>query len=455
MSLSRFESMLKTNDVYFFDAADFEDIIQHYLNIGKHALAKKALQLGLAQHPYSIPLKLLKVEVLIFEHHLESATALINEIELVDPYNDELFFQKAIILSKHKKHHDAIVVLNELLNHVDDPLDVWALLGMEYLYLDDFENARLNFTKCINVDFEDYAALDNIIYCYEMQGSFKQSIKFLKGYINRNPYSEVAWHQLGKQYFELQDYQSAIEAFDYAILIDDAFVGGYLEKAKSLEHLGHFEAAIENYMVSLELDDPTAFAYLRIGECYQKLKITGVAIDFYEKALYEDPLLDKAWFLLGNLFYESEHFEKAIYALEKAIQIDDTNPNYWKKYAEIHRCLNHLDVSLKAYQQCITMGTVDIEVDLGLIDVFIDLGQFNNALAYLLKSKDRYIESTDMECRLFGVFMHLNNEQKAYMHLRIALKGDLDALSKIQNIFPDIAQKKQFQNFVFEILNEE
>ena len=30
MSLSKFESMLKTNSVYFFDSIEFEEIIQHY-----------------------------------------------------------------------------------------------------------------------------------------------------------------------------------------------------------------------------------------------------------------------------------------------------------------------------------------------------------------------------------------------------------------------------------------
>ena len=39
-SISKFESMLKTDDVYFFDAEDFEEIIHHYLNNGKISLGK-------------------------------------------------------------------------------------------------------------------------------------------------------------------------------------------------------------------------------------------------------------------------------------------------------------------------------------------------------------------------------------------------------------------------------
>ena len=56
--LSKFESMLKTNNVFFFDSTEFEEIIQHYLENGKIALAKKATRMGLEQHPGNTNLKL-------------------------------------------------------------------------------------------------------------------------------------------------------------------------------------------------------------------------------------------------------------------------------------------------------------------------------------------------------------------------------------------------------------
>ena len=43
LSLSKFESMLKTNSVYFFDSIEFEEIIHYYIDSGKTSLAKKAV----------------------------------------------------------------------------------------------------------------------------------------------------------------------------------------------------------------------------------------------------------------------------------------------------------------------------------------------------------------------------------------------------------------------------
>ena len=91
LSLSKFESMLKTNKVFFFDSEEFEEIILHYLDMGKATLAKKALKLGLEQHPKSTGLKLVQVEMLIYDDKLDLAEKLLNELYAIEPTNEEIF----------------------------------------------------------------------------------------------------------------------------------------------------------------------------------------------------------------------------------------------------------------------------------------------------------------------------------------------------------------------------
>ena len=81
LPLTKFESMLKTNHVLFFDSEEFENIIHHYLNQGKIALAKRAIKFGLDQHPTSINLRLFKVEVYVFEDKLKEAKFLAQLLE--------------------------------------------------------------------------------------------------------------------------------------------------------------------------------------------------------------------------------------------------------------------------------------------------------------------------------------------------------------------------------------
>ena len=55
---------------------EFEDIVVHYLGFGENQLAKKALNMGLEQHPSSIVLMLLQSEILILD---EATSALDND----------------------------------------------------------------------------------------------------------------------------------------------------------------------------------------------------------------------------------------------------------------------------------------------------------------------------------------------------------------------------------------
>ena len=448
MSISKFESMLKTNEVYFFDAVEFETIIEHYLSIAKHSLAKKAVQLGLEQHPSSIQLKLMKVELLVFEDELKEAVEMLKKIEAIEPHNDEVFIQKALILSKKKLHVEAISVLRDSLQYIEDPFDIWSMLGMEYLYLDDFENARINFEKCVAVDYEDYSSLYNIVYCFDMQENHEDAIQFLNNYIDKNPYCEIAWHQLGKQYSELGRYKEALTSFEYSVLIDESFIGGYLEKARTLEELNNYEEAIKNYLITLELDDPTAYAYIRIGECYEKLENAHTAMHFYKKAVHEDPLLDKAWMLLTNVCYNDKDFNKAQYYINKAIEIDESNALYWKRCGDINLKLNFYEEAVKAFYTCIELGDQEIEIYVALADILLFLGDFNDALKVLIKAKKIYREFAEIEYRLCGLFMILDKEEYSLTHLKNALAIDYEYYLVIKELYPTVFDSKRVQEII-------
>lgn len=448
MPLLKFESMLKTNAVYFFDLLEFEEIIIHYLDTGKHALAKKAVKLGLQQHPASVDLKLLEVEVYILEDEIDKALLLLNIIECLEPNNDEVFIQKATISSKKGNHKEAILLLKKALTFTDDKVDIWSLLGMEYLYLDDFKNARLTFIKCVHVDYEDYSALYNVLYCFDMEKKHKAAIVYLNAYINTNPYCEVAWHQLGRQFFILKMYEEALAAFDYAVLIDESFIGGYLEKAKTLEELARYKEAIDNYQITLELDDATAFVYIRMGECHEKLENFDAAISFYKKAVHEDPLLDKGWGLLTNVYYQHKNYQKAGYYISKALKIEEDNSLYWRRYSEINLKLNFYEEAVIGFKKCLYLNDDALEIYIGLADVFSFLGEFNDAVDTLLKAQNIYKDAVAVAYRLAGLFFILNKEKRGSSYLIAALKINFEGAILLKELYPTVFENKKVQKLL-------
>lgn len=448
LALRKFESMLQSNKVYFFDSEEFEEIVYHYMDIGKLNLANKAIDLSLSQHPSSIPLKLIKVELLVFDNKLNLARKLLNTLENLDPTIDEIYIQKASILSKSNNHKEAITQLHKALELTDDLTDVHALLGMEYLFTENFTLAIEHFNICLEIDVEDYPALYNIIYCFDMLDKHSEAIIYLNTYIDENPYSEIAWHQLGRQFLNVNKYFDAIRAFNYAILIDELFIGAYLEKGKALEKENKFEEAISNYMITLELDDPTAFTYLQIAGCYKNIKNNKLAINFYLKAVEEDPLLESAWLSLTDLLLDIENPQKALHYIKKALDIDSENCDYLNRYAEICIQLNLYEESALAFKESILKGDKRLAVYLALADILHFIGDFNDVRDVLLDALMIYPDSVEIYYRLGGVYFLLRDNNRALLFLEKGLKVNLSYKETAKDIFPNMFLRPEVINLI-------
>ncbi len=444
LSLTRFESMLKTNDILFFDSSEFENIIHHYLEKGKIALAKRAIKLGLEQHPTSINLRLFKIEILVIENKFSEANDVLEMLHNLEPTNEEVFIQKANVLSKQDLHEEAIdtlLIAISMSNTPNDDADLYALVGMEYLFLDKFDNAIIYFKKCLETDTSDYSALHNIVYCYDFLNKNTEAIEYLNIFLDSNPYCEVAWHQLGRQYFTLKEYAKANAAFDFAIISDDTFVGAYIEKGKVLEKLKEYEDAIENYKITLALDDPTSFALLRIGHCYDKLSHEELAIQFFKKTVDEDPLLDKGWIAIVKFYMKRLNFQKALYYVNKAVNIDGDNVLYWKLYATINKRLNFLEEAERGYKRTLDLGNYELDTWLNRADILIALGEHDAAIFNLIQAVEFYSENAEIEYRLGGLYFSLHKIEEGRFHLKNAVQLNNDYSFIITELFPNLEEK--------------
>ncbi|WP_276390174.1 tetratricopeptide repeat protein [Eudoraea chungangensis] len=447
----KFESMLKTDDVYFFDSEDFQDIIHYYLNNGKISLAKKAISIGLRQHPDVLDLKLLDIEVLVFENQLDVAEKLLDDLQIMDSTNEEIYIQRANIYSKKDNHEAAVDMLQKALNLTEDNLDIYSLLGMEYLFMDNFEKAKQNFIRCVSFDERDYSSLYNVVYCFEFLEDHEGAISFLNDFLERNPYSQVAWHQLGKQYVFLEMLPEALAAFDFAIIADDSFIGAYFEKGKVLEKMGKHNEAIDNYETTIKIEDPTSHAYLRIGKCHEKLQNDDLAKFYFYQTVHEDPLLDKGWLAITDFYYRKEKFDKALFYINKAINIDGENALYWKKCAKIHTSLKNFDEADFSFKQAVDLGNYELDTWIQWAGVVTQNEDIPSAIQILSQGLEFYPEEAIIEYTLAGLYLMLSDSEQARNSLTNALRINIEQLSCFEQAYPEFYQSIWTQNIIADI----
>lgn len=448
LSLTRFEKMLKTNRILFFDSNEFENIISYYLENGKINFAKKAIKLGLEQHPDSSNLALFEIEILIFENKLDNAEKLLEGLILSEPSNEEIYIQKANIYSKKKLHKKAILCLKKILDFNTDNPEVYSLIGVEYLFLEDFENAKDNFINCLNYDDSDYSALYNIVYCFEILEQNDKAIDYLNTYLDSNPYCEVAWHQLGKQYLIFKNYVKAISAFDFAIISDEYFVGAYIEKGRALEKINKYNEAIENYKLIIALKDESSYPLLRMGICYDKIGNYKKAIQNFNDCVKIDPQLNKAWYLLAEIYYKNQKYNSAILNINKAIDINSENENYWKLYAKINIGLKLYEEADIGFQKIIELGEADESILIAKTDVLIKLGEYNNAIDILEKCYELLDDKSIILYRFSGIYFLQNKIEDGIVHLKKALSINKENKYIFKELFGTISKYKYLENLL-------
>ena len=436
-SLTKFEQMLKTNQVLFFDALEFENIIHHYIDFAQFNLAKKAIKMGMEQHPQNVELMLLKSEMLLVDGAYKQAEEMLADIERISPVHEEIFLQRANIFSKKKNHPKAIELLKKALDVTEDPTEIWNLLGMEYLFQEDYIKAKKYFYKCVKENTLDYQSLYNLLYCYEQLGENIEAINTLNNLLEINPYSEVAWHQLGKIYIKINKPEEALSAFEFAIISDDCFTSAYIEKGKLLEKMGRINEAIDNYEFSLNFNDPNAFVNHRIGLCHLKLGNDKLAIRYLEESIKLEPNHENSWMALIDFLIDSKDLLKAQHYVKKALQSNSDNTDFWKKSALIHFQLNFYEETAVGCETAINLGNHDILNWTLWMDSLMLVNDWQKALEIGQQALQYHQKNSSVLYRLAGCKFRLGNKNEALL-IFDQIKNEIKIPKKINHLFPEL-----------------
>tara|TARA_B100001057_G_scaffold221322_1_gene221749 strand:- start:1464 stop:2822 length:1359 start_codon:yes stop_codon:yes gene_type:complete len=437
-SIKKFEEMLKTNFTYFFDAQEIEYIAQHYIDFGKINLAKKVIKIGNKQHPVNINILLLKSEILILEDKLEAANEILAFINEMEPNNLDAYIQKATVFSKLKKHHKSIEILNECLIYSEYKFEVWHLIALEFLTIGNFEKAMINFRLCIENEPNDHQVLYNLIYCIYNLKSFKEGVEILNEILEKDPYNELVWLELGKLHLELKNPNKAIISFDYAILCDDNFSAAYVEKAKLLQKKDNYLEAIENYQFSLTFESPSAFIYLRIAECFKMIRNQKLELKYYKLSIKEDPNYEESWVALIEYYLNNNNFKSALIYCKKALKINENYPEYWKMYAKINKCLNRFVAAEEAFKNIIGLGIDELRSWSGWIDTLISQNKWEKGYLIGKKAKKLHPNVPDLDFKIALCYLNLGKKNEMEFYLDNVRKNIKLLSPKLLEFYPNL-----------------
>jgi tetratricopeptide (TPR) repeat protein len=323
--------------VPFLEETVFVRLADHFEKIQQLGKAQSILSEGLTQHPKSSELYLRRAELLLQNNQADEARRWLEKTEAVLPEQYRTKILRAEAYCKLGNVAQAMTLLRELRQTTARNSPKKSTEKSHDSIFENLQKISQKFRRLrdiLMVDPDNEAVLTQLWGVVELSFQFEQSAVLHENLIDLNPYSWRAWFNLGSAWSQLDREQDALEAFEYAYLINPDFQDAYEAFGALAFQLGEYKLALRAYQEMIDRIGESSNSLVRVGECFEKLGNRAVARTFYSKAILADFTCSEGYFLLGQGYYADNLLGKAINYFKKTVELSPKNEIYQITLAE-------------------------------------------------------------------------------------------------------------------------
>lgn len=314
----------------FLSEESFERIIDHFDEQDALPKAMEAAEMGILQFPYSASLLVKKADLLIAARQYKKALGMLDKAELLDRNDIDIYILRTDAYLALDLQAKAVELLEEAIQRFEGDERIDLLFELADVY-DDYEAFDKIF-DCLKLILEydpnNEEALYKICFWTDFTGRNEESIRLHLRIIEEFPYNELAWFNLATAYQGLRLYEKAVDAYQYAIAINEKFDYAYRNLADALMRLQRYREAIDSLEKVIELARPEDLIYQAIGFCYEKIKNYAQARFYYRKASHLNPDEPKLYVKIAGTYMKELKYVPAIKYLEMALRIRRLDPEF-------------------------------------------------------------------------------------------------------------------------------
>jgi tetratricopeptide (TPR) repeat protein len=443
--LTQFDNLKNGRSGSFIEEDAFEKIIDHFQEKDDLPKAMEAACLGSNQYPYSGMLLVKKADILLATRKYAEALEVLEQAALLDAGDINLYILKTDAYLALDQQEKAVVLLKEALGLFEGQERIELLFELADVY-DDYEEFDKVF-DCLKMILEEdrnnEEALYKICFWTDFTGRNEESIRLHQGIIDDYPYNELAWFNLGAAYQGLKLYEKAIDAYQYAITIDEKFDYAYRNIGDAYIRLKKYKEAIEVLEKVIELAKPEDVIYEAIGHCYDRMKNYAQARFYYRKASHLRQDDGKLFYKIACTYFNEGQWESCIKQLETAIKIQKHQAEYNLLMGECKVQLNAFREAVQFFSNVIRIRPRSMQGWEALLRCLYKGGYYEEAL----EQTDRAIELTKGKPLFYfyktAVLFAMGKTKEALLQLEQSMQVSPKLLKKFVELNPSILQNQQ------------
>ncbi len=424
--LIEYEAASQKENVPFFEEAAFWSIAKCYFENQQPILALGAVENALLHHCKSLRFHIFKVILMLQTDNVKIAREIIESVQkiLPDEALPKLFRADAFCLRDQPA--SAVNVLQEMLNAFEPEekpmLSIWNKMFCNPVFANGTVFDALA-EQAIRQPYNE-EILEQVWLNVELLQNYKESLALHETILDRNPYSSLAWFNLGFAYLNLRREKDALEAFEYSFITNPEFESGYKQFISLSISMKSFRTAIvvQEEMMSRFGEEPESL--VNLGACYLELGEGGVAKYLFEKALKLDPYFPDAYHKIGLVHHKYADFKSAVKWFRQACQYDKTREDFAFSLAEGLQALGKTEEALEFYWKAVEIEPFEQRTWAKVIRFYTNTQNFGESLEVIVQAMENCTARNELNYMLSANLFLAGDRKKGLRELKKAIRLD-------------------------------
>jgi tetratricopeptide (TPR) repeat protein len=443
--LEQYQNLRSGRSHSFLDEDAFEKIIDYYDEQEEISLALEAVALGTERYPYCSALQIKKADLLIASRRYTEALVILEMAEVLDSNDINLYILKTDVYLALDQQDKAVKLLENALLHFKGEERIDLLFELADVY-DDYEEFDKIF-DCLSLILDqepiNEEALYKICFWTDFTGRNEESIRLHKKIIDNYPYCELAWFNLGAAYQGIKLYEKSIDAYKYALVIDEKFDYAYRNMGDAYIRLRKYKEAIEVLEKVLELSRPEEVIYEALGHCYDRLKNYAQARFYYRKATHMNQSDTKLYYKIARTYINEQQWGQAVKQLELALQVNRSNPDYNLAMGECKMHLGEIKEAIHCFSSVVRSRPKNSAGWEALV-CCLYITEFYEEAKEQVEAALKHTESRPLFLYYYSaVYFALGKSKEGLLQLERAIYKSPKLLKKFVGLNPSILQNQQ------------
>ncbi len=206
------------------------------------------------------------------------------------PRQEKAWVNQAIAYQELNQYESMLKSCEDGINFFPNSIHLWICKATALVHLNNIEDAIQAYIKAKEIEPKNFIVLNNLGDLWLQIGRKQEAISnFKAAIIVDRERSHVPWNQLGKLYYESQDYDESLNAYQEALKVKPDYLPSLIGLGNLYNQLKEYQKAINSYDLAIEINPQSYEAWFGKGVAFSGLQDLNLARESYEKALEIKP----------------------------------------------------------------------------------------------------------------------------------------------------------------------